>query len=63
MGKIKEAHACFEKSYALAKLVNDIYIMNLYPSSMAEVYKQLKQYNKAYYYAIKSFNILKAQGF
>lgn len=63
MGNIKEAHISFEKSYALAKAMEDIYMMNLYPSSMSEVYKQLKEYNKAYYYAITSLKILNEQGF
>ena len=59
----KEARICFEKSYHLAKEMNDIYTMNIHPSDMAEVYRLLKQYDTAYYYAQQNLTIVKKNGF
>ena len=58
-----EARLCFEKSYQLAKEMNDIYTMNIHPSDMAEVYRLLKQYDTAYYYAQQNLTIVKKNGF
>jgi serine phosphatase RsbU (regulator of sigma subunit) len=57
------AKTSFEKSYELATKMNDIYIMNIHPSDMAEVYTLLKEFDKAYFYALQNLKLARDNGF